>query len=185
MWAVNGQDLKMCEGDFGLILPVTISGATFSAQDEVKMTIKDGMNGETVIEKTFGNITGNTVKWLTVGKIPGLRLKATLTSIATAADEEADSHPFAISDIAFFYCTIIHCSLSQVQLFAQKGTGVRALAGCNLLRSARSNNGATTVSALGTKVNDIVRGLDKVEIVFNNNNGITTVGKSLKNADKL
>lgn len=61
MWAVNGQDLKMCEGDFGLILPVTISGATFSAQDEVKMTIKDGMNGEVVIEKTFGNITGNTV----------------------------------------------------------------------------------------------------------------------------
>lgn len=61
MWAVNGQDLKMCEGDFGLILPVTISGATFSAQDEVKMTIKDGMNGETVIEKTFSNISQNTV----------------------------------------------------------------------------------------------------------------------------
>lgn len=62
MWAVNGQDLKMCEGDFGLILPITISGATFSAQDEVKLTIKDAPNGEAILEKTFSNITDNTVE---------------------------------------------------------------------------------------------------------------------------
>lgn len=61
MWAVNGQDLKMCEGDFGLILPITISGATFSTQDEVKLTIKTAKNGETILAKTFSGISDNTV----------------------------------------------------------------------------------------------------------------------------
>lgn len=62
MWNVNGQDLKMTEGDFGLQLPVTISGTTFAAADEVKLTIKDSANGTTIIEKTFSNITDNTVE---------------------------------------------------------------------------------------------------------------------------
>ena len=61
MWVVNGQDLKMTEGDFGLELPITISGATFANNDEVKLIIKDEKNGNTVITKTFADITDNTV----------------------------------------------------------------------------------------------------------------------------
>lgn len=61
MWNVVGQNLQMVEGDFGLQLPVTISGTTFAAADEVKLTIKDENNGTTLIEKTFTGITENTV----------------------------------------------------------------------------------------------------------------------------
>ena len=61
MWAVNGQDLKMCEGDWGVELPITITGATFSASDEVKLTIKTAVNGDVVLTKTFTNISQNTV----------------------------------------------------------------------------------------------------------------------------
>ena len=60
MWAVNGQELRMVEGDFGLKLPVTISGATFSANDEAKLIIKRTPNGDALIEKTFSEITENT-----------------------------------------------------------------------------------------------------------------------------
>ena len=59
-WNVNGQNLSMAEGDYGLILPVTISGVTFSNNDEVKFIVKDGMNGEVILMKVFTNIVDNT-----------------------------------------------------------------------------------------------------------------------------
>lgn len=61
MWAVNGQDLKMTEGDWGIQLPVTIDGTTLTANDELKLTIKTAINGDIVVEKTFSNISQNTV----------------------------------------------------------------------------------------------------------------------------
>ena len=61
MWVVSGQDIKMTEGDYGIALPITITGATFEAGDEVKLTIKTAANGVVLLEKTFGNITENTV----------------------------------------------------------------------------------------------------------------------------
>ena len=61
MWAVNGQDLKMTEGDWGIQLPVTIDGTTLTANDELKLTIKTAINGDVVVEKTFSNISQNTV----------------------------------------------------------------------------------------------------------------------------
>ena len=61
MWIVSGNDLKMCEGDYGLKLPITISGTTLTASDEVLFTLKDKLNGDTIITKTFSNITQNTV----------------------------------------------------------------------------------------------------------------------------
>lgn len=61
MWAVNGQDLKMCEEDWGIELPVKITGTTFSEHDEILFTLKDEMNGNTVLTKTFSNITDNTI----------------------------------------------------------------------------------------------------------------------------
>ena len=64
MWAVNGTELKMCEGDWGLSLPITVTGPTFSASDEVKLTIKTAVNGDTLITKTFSNIDHNTVSFV-------------------------------------------------------------------------------------------------------------------------
>lgn len=61
MWVVNGQELKMVEGDWGIELPITISGTTFSASDEVKFTLKKSVNGDVLLTKTFNNISQNTV----------------------------------------------------------------------------------------------------------------------------
>lgn len=60
MWNVIGQDLKMAEGDWGIQLPITITGTTFAENDEVKLTIKTALNGDTILEKTFANISENT-----------------------------------------------------------------------------------------------------------------------------
>lgn len=59
MWNVNGLQLNMTEGDWGLKLPVTVSGVTFANNDSVKIVIKSGET--TIIEKEYTNITQNTV----------------------------------------------------------------------------------------------------------------------------
>lgn len=60
-WTVNGNYWQMCEGDFGIALPVTIDDVTFSAQDAVKFVVKDRTNGNTILEKEFTNIDRSTV----------------------------------------------------------------------------------------------------------------------------
>ena len=50
----------MAEGDWGVELPVTVSGATFAANDSLKIVIKNGET--TLVEKEYTNITQNTVK---------------------------------------------------------------------------------------------------------------------------
>lgn len=60
MFTVNGNEIQMIEGDYGLQLPVTISGTTLTASDEILFTIKKKLNGETVLTKTFANIVDNT-----------------------------------------------------------------------------------------------------------------------------
>lgn len=59
MWNVNGLQLNMTEGDWGVKLPVTVSGVTFANNDSVKIVIKSGET--TIIEKEYTNITQNTV----------------------------------------------------------------------------------------------------------------------------
>lgn len=75
-WNVTGQSLQMVEGDYGIALPVTISGTTLGAQDSIKLTIKTAVNGDEILSKEFVGITDNTVildlteaesKLLTVG----------------------------------------------------------------------------------------------------------------------
>ena len=61
MWIVKGKSIQMTEGDYGVSLPITISGTTFTASDEVKLTIKADVNGESVLEVVFSNIQNNTV----------------------------------------------------------------------------------------------------------------------------
>lgn len=60
MFNVIGNEIQMIEGDFGLQLPVTISGTTLTASDEILFTIKKKLNGDTVLSKTFTDIVDNT-----------------------------------------------------------------------------------------------------------------------------
>lgn len=62
MWSVNGNNLQMAEGDYGLTLPITISGTELSTADTIKLTIKRTRNGDTVIEKAM-TPTDNTVNF--------------------------------------------------------------------------------------------------------------------------
>ena len=59
MWNVSGNSLSMAEGDWGVKLPVNVSGVTFSASDSIKIVIKNGET--TLVEKEYTNITQNTV----------------------------------------------------------------------------------------------------------------------------
>ncbi len=58
MWNVNGITLNMTEGDWGVKLPVTVTGVTFTANDSVRIKIQRGET--TIIEKEYTNITNNT-----------------------------------------------------------------------------------------------------------------------------
>lgn len=58
MWNVNGITLNMTEGDWGVKLPVTVTGVTFTANDSVRVKIQRGET--TIIEKEYTNITQNT-----------------------------------------------------------------------------------------------------------------------------
>lgn len=60
MWNVTGTSLQMVEGDFGISLPVTVSGTTLTANDTLKFTFKTDPNGETILTKEYSNITQNT-----------------------------------------------------------------------------------------------------------------------------
>ena len=59
MWVAVGQTLQMTEHDFGVELPITIGGVTFTEHDSVLFTLKKA--GETILTRDFSNITHNTV----------------------------------------------------------------------------------------------------------------------------
>ena len=60
-WEVNGQNLSMAEGDYGVELPLTISGVTLGSSDYIKVTFKDKKNGIIILEKEFNEFNQNTV----------------------------------------------------------------------------------------------------------------------------
>ena len=63
MWVANGNDIKMTEGDFGIELPITINGPTFTSSDEITFTVKKNPDDTTpVFFMTFFNIVENTIK---------------------------------------------------------------------------------------------------------------------------
>lgn len=61
MWLVNGQNLQMAEGDYGISLPITVHGTELGENDSLNVTIKTRKNGETILEKNYSEITDNTV----------------------------------------------------------------------------------------------------------------------------
>ena len=102
MWAVSGNDLKMTEGDFGLQLPITISGTTLTASDEILFTLKDRLNGETILTKTFDNISQNTIN-------------LTITEAETD-DLPVGSYVYSLDwyQDGAFMCNIIPCAVFKV-----------------------------------------------------------------------
>lgn len=62
MWNVSGINISMTEGDYGIPLPMTIKGATISAQESVKITFKKQKNGNAILVKEY-SFTNNTA-WL-------------------------------------------------------------------------------------------------------------------------
>ena len=60
MWNVKDKNISMVEGDYGIKLPFTVSGANLAAGDAIKLTFKKSQNGETVLEKNYDTITQNT-----------------------------------------------------------------------------------------------------------------------------
>jgi hypothetical protein len=61
MWAAKGNNIEMTQGDYGVQLPIVISGPTLTSSDAVKFTLKDGVGGAIILEKTFTNISSNTI----------------------------------------------------------------------------------------------------------------------------
>lgn len=61
MWAVSGNNLKMCEDDFGIQLPITVQGVTLTNADSLRFTFKNIVNGDTILVKEFDSITDNKV----------------------------------------------------------------------------------------------------------------------------
>lgn len=60
MWIVKGYDLQMTVGDYGVKLPMTISGVTLGGSDAILFTLKS-VHYTTVLTRTFMNIQDNTV----------------------------------------------------------------------------------------------------------------------------
>lgn len=61
MWQATAQNISMAEGDFGIQLPITISGITFVESDSIRITIKDRVNGTTLLTKEYTNIQNGTI----------------------------------------------------------------------------------------------------------------------------
>lgn len=59
----SGKKIVMTEEDFGLILPIRITGATFQSGDNIKIEIKDKKDGDAIIQKEFTNIQDNTINF--------------------------------------------------------------------------------------------------------------------------
>lgn len=60
MWVCTGQSIQMVEGDFGIELPLSVNGVTFTERDELRIKIARGE--DVLITKTFSSITDNTVR---------------------------------------------------------------------------------------------------------------------------
>ena len=102
MWYVNGDNLQMAEGDYGVGLQVLIKGTEFGENDSVKFTFKKKINTEAILEKVYQNITDNMIE-----------LKFT----------QADSAKFSVGNYVYsmdwyqngnFMCNIVLASVFKV-----------------------------------------------------------------------
>ena len=52
-WTVDENEISMCEGDYGIDLPITITGVELTDSDSLMITIKDVINGTEYLQKSF------------------------------------------------------------------------------------------------------------------------------------
>lgn len=62
MWEVNGENLKMIEGDFGFELPFTFNDIIISPQDNIKLEIKKEKDADPILTFDFSDIQNNEIK---------------------------------------------------------------------------------------------------------------------------
>lgn len=53
MWIVSGTGLTMTEGDYGIALPVNLSGFNFIEGDTIRYTFKEVPNAGVILQKDF------------------------------------------------------------------------------------------------------------------------------------
>ena len=53
MWAVEKNNFSMVEGDWGIELPVTFKGISFTLNDVLKFTFKKNVDGEEILSKEY------------------------------------------------------------------------------------------------------------------------------------
>ena len=100
MWNVSGVNLQMTEGDYGVALPITVAGTTLGENDCIKLIIKDKVNGDTILEKDFADISENTVS----------------LELTAAETLPAGSYVYSLDwyQSGSFMCNIIPCATLKV-----------------------------------------------------------------------
>lgn len=53
MWVVSGTNLQITKGDYGLALPITLSGAELSASDQIEIRFKNNKTGKVFLKKNL------------------------------------------------------------------------------------------------------------------------------------
>lgn len=101
-WEVSGINIEMAEGDYGVMLPVTVTGTTLAAGDALRFTFKDKLNGNVILVKEFSEITENTVN---------LELTEQETALFPVGDYVYSLDWYQSGN---FMCNIIKCSAFRV-----------------------------------------------------------------------
>lgn len=53
-WTVEDNGISMCEGDYGIDLPITITGVELTDADSLMITIRSAINvGDPLLQKSF------------------------------------------------------------------------------------------------------------------------------------
>ena len=55
------NNIQITEGDFGIELPITVTGTTIGTSETLRFTFKSKVNGTVILEKDFTPVTQNTV----------------------------------------------------------------------------------------------------------------------------
>ena len=74
-------------------------------------------------------------------------------------------------------CGAAQLALSLLQHSPQELPGIAAFTLRHVLRRAGADDGATLVAALGAQVDQPVRHLDDVQVVFDDDDGVARVGR--------
>ena len=104
MWIVSGRTITMTAGDFGVELPIEVSGTTLAAADSLTFTLKKADTETPVLTKTFTDIQDNTI---------ALEL--------TEEESESLTEGFYAYSLDWFQNGVFMCNLVSAALFMVVG----------------------------------------------------------------